>query len=201
MLKKVAKITSIIFHPVLIPTLGFLLLLNSGFYYSMLTWEAKRYILLVVFFTTAILPVLSIAILALNPNFNISMQKSKDRIIPLLTTAVYYYLGYMMLKKITVFPAFKLYFLASVLVIIVLMIISFKWKISMHMAAIGGLTATVFALSFRSGMNPLLAILSVVLISGIVATARLILNRHTLLQIAAGYGLGFSILYLVVYFI
>ena len=69
------------------------------------------------------------------------------------------------------------------------------------MAAIGGLTGTIFALSFRSGTNPLYTLLIVVLISGLVGTARLVLNKHNMAEIVAGYGLGFSILYLVIYFI
>jgi membrane-associated phospholipid phosphatase len=201
MATKIAKFISIIFHPVLIPTLGFLLLFNSGFYFSMLTWEAKRYVLLVVLFSTGILPMLSVAILALNPKFSISMENSKDRIIPLLSSSIFYYLGFMLLGQMKAFPVFKLFLTASILVIIVLLVISFKWKISNHMAAVGGMAGTLFALSFRSGVNPLYAILAVVLISGLVGSARLILNKHTLKQIIAGYALGFSVLYLTIYFV
>lgn len=201
MASKLAKIISVVFHPVLIPTLGFLLLFNSGFYFSMLTWEAKRYILLVVLFSTGILPILSVAILALNPKFSISMEHSQDRIIPLLSSSVFYYLGFILLGKMKAFPVLKLFLIASILVIVILLIISIKWKISNHMAAIGGMTGTLFALSFRSGVNPLYAILAVILISGLVGSARLILNKHTLKQIIAGYTLGFSVLYLIIYFI
>ncbi|MCY1722592.1 PAP2 family protein [Prolixibacteraceae bacterium Z1-6] len=200
MSEKIAKVISIVFHPVLVPSLGLLLLLNSGFYFSMLSWEAKRFVLLVVFFTTCILPMLSVAILALNPKFNILMPNSRDRVMPLLSSSVFYYLGFMLLSKAGAFPEFKLFLQASVLVIIVLLIISFKWKISNHMAAIGGLAGTLFALSFRSGVNPVYSLLIVVLVSGLVGTARLILEKHTLGQLIAGYGLGFSVLYVVIYF-
>lgn len=68
------------------------------------------------------------------------------------------------------------------------------------MAAIGGLSGTLFGLSFRSGVNPVYPIVIVVLISGLVGTARLILNKHSIWQLLAGYGLGFAVLYLVIYF-
>jgi len=196
---KIAKIISVIFHPVLIPTLGLFLLLNSGFYFSMLTWEAKRFVLLVVFFTTCILPMLSVAIMALNPKFDISMPESRDRILPLATSSIFYYLGFVLLSKVRAVPDFKIFMVATVLVIIALLIISFTWKISTHMAAIGGLTGTLFALSFRSGINPIYSILIVVLVSGLVGTARLILNKHNIWQLLAGYGLGFFVLYFVIY--
>lgn len=199
--ERTAKIISTIFHPFLVPTWGFLLLLYSGFHFSLLNWEAKRFLLLVVVFTTAVLPLLSVALLALNKNFDVSMQNRQDRIIPLLSSAFFYYLGFQLLSRVKVFPVFKLFFVASVLLTVLLLLITFKWKISLHAASIGALTATIFALSFRSGNNPMLAVLSVVLISGAVATSRLILKKHDLWQIVAGYGLGFSVLYSVVYFI
>jgi ABC-type uncharacterized transport system permease subunit len=67
------------------------------------------------------------------------------------------------------------------------------------MAALGGLTGTLFALSFKTGINPLLAVVLAIFISGLVGTARLLLNKHKLWQLIAGYFLGFLILYLVIY--
>ncbi len=177
------------------------LLLHSGFYFELLLWEAKRFILLVVFFTTCILPMLSVAVLSLNPNFNVSMPTSRDRLIPLLSASVFYYLGFILLKKVQAVPEFKLFMLASVLVIIALLVISLKWKISNHMAAIGSLSGALFALAFRNGVNPVYSILIVVLLAGLIGTARLILGKHNLLQLIAGYGLGFIVLYLVIYFV
>jgi membrane-associated phospholipid phosphatase len=199
--ERLARIISIVFHPVVIPTLGMLLLLNSGFYFSMLSWEAKRFILLVVFFTTSILPMLTVSILALNQRFDINMNKSTDRIIPALSASVFYYIGFVLLGRVSIFPVLKLFMLASVLVIIVILIVSFKWKISVHMAAMGSLAGTFFALSFRKGINPMYALLIIILVSGLVGTARLALKKHDIWQIVAGFGLGFLILYGVVYFL
>jgi len=198
---KLAKFVSTVFHPVLLPTLGFLLLFTSGFYDSLLTTDAKRFILLVIFFSTATLPLLAVAILAINSKFDMLMPNSRDRIIPLLFASVFYYIGFILLGKIHFIPMFKLYMIASVLLIIALLLISFKWNISIHMAATGALTATFFALSFRAGVNPMNAIIIVVIVSGLVGTARLVLNKNNLLQVAAGYILGFIILYPVIYFL
>jgi membrane-associated phospholipid phosphatase len=130
-----------------------------------------------------------------------SMPNSRDRIIPLLFASVFYYIGFILLGKIHFIPMFKLYMIASVLLIIALLLISFKWNISIHMAATGALTATFFALSFRAGVNPMNIIIIVVIVSGLVGTARLVLNKNNLLQVAAGYILGFIILYPVIYFL
>lgn len=174
---------------------------HSGFYFDLLLWEVKRFILLVVFLTTCILPLLSVAVLSLNPRFNLAMPNSRDRLVPLLSASVFYYLGFVLLRKVQAVPEFKLFMLASVLVIVVLLVVSLKWKISNHMAAVGGLTGTLFALAFRNGVNPVYSVLIVVLLSGLIGTARLILGKHNLQQIIAGYGLGFFVLYLVFYFV
>jgi hypothetical protein len=201
MQRNIAKIVSAIFHPFFVPTIGYLVLLNSGLYLSMISWEAKRFILLVVFFSTAILPLLSVAIMALSPKFDLKMQNTRDRIVPLLSTAIFYYIGYMLLNKVRIFSAFKLFLIASVIVLIILLLITFKWKISTHMSAIGGMTATLFALSFRSGTNPIPIIVISVILSGLVATSRLILQKHDITQLAAGYFVGFTVLYSAIYFI
>lgn len=199
--EKIAKIISVIFHPVLIPSLGFLLLFGTGFYGSMLTSDARNYILLVIFFSTATLPMLSVAMLALNPKFDVLMPNSRDRIIPLLFASGFYYIGFILLSRIHFMPVFKLFMIASVLVIVLLLLISFKWNISIHMAAIGSMSATFFALSFRAGANPIVSILIVVILSGLIGTARMVLNKNSLPQVAAGYILGFIILYPVIYFL
>ena len=201
MLKKTAQIISVLFHPVLTPTLGFLLMFNSGFYFSFLSWEAKRYVLMVVLFSTGVLPLLSVALLALKPKFDLSMNKVSDRLMVLLFTAAFYYLGFVLLERIKAYPVFKLVMIASALVVIALLLISFKWKISSHMAAIGGITGAVLALAFRTGVNPVVSVLTLVLVAGLTGSSRLIVQKNSLPQVVAGYFLGFTIVYLIIYFV
>jgi hypothetical protein len=201
MTKKFAQIISLIFHPVFIPTLGFLLFFNSDFYFSFITWEAKRFVLMVVLFSTGILPLLAMALLAIKPKFEFSFETGSQRALPLLLSSVSYYLGYFLLNRINAYPVFKIFIIASVLVIVVLLVLSLKWKISSHMAAMGGLTGALLALSFRTGTNPVWAIVMVIVVSGLVATARLRLEKNKLWHLEAGYALGFVTLYLIIYFV
>lgn len=201
MTQKTAKIISFLFHPVILPALGFLLLLNTGMYDFLLSDQAKRYLLLVIFFTTTTLPMLSIAMLALNPKFDFLMRESRDRILPLLLTSFFYYIGFVLLSRIHFLPVFKLFMIASVILIIALLLISVKWNISIHMAAAGAVTATFFAISFRGGVNPLGALVIMVLVSGLIGTSRILLEKNNLPQLMVGYLLGFIILYPVIYFV
>lgn len=164
----------------------------------MLNWEIKKFVLIALFFSTCILPVLTISVMALNPRFNYRMDNHADRVLPLLFAAIYYYIGYFLLKSLHIFPVIKIFLVASVILIVVLLVISIKWKISNHLAAIGAYTGTILAVSFRSGTNPVLLIIATVLVAGLVGTARIYLGKHTLLQVLAGYTLGLVVLYLAV---
>lgn len=189
-----ARITSWVFHPLLIPTLGFLLLFNSGFYFAMIPWKIEKYVLLIVFLSTCVLPALSISLLALNPKFDIKLDKNTDRALPLILSSVFYYMGYLLLKNLPIFPVYQFFLIASIFVQICLLFINVIWKISAHSAAIGGLLGGFLALSFRLQENPMLILISLVIIAGLVGTARLILEKHTNSQVYAGFSLGFLIM-------
>ncbi len=113
-MNKTARAIAYLFHPTIIPTLGFLLLFHSDFYFSMLGWQAKRLVLLIIFFTTCILPLLSIALLSINPKFKLSPDSENFRALSLIFTAFSYYLGYLLLLRIEALPVFKLLQLASI---------------------------------------------------------------------------------------
>ena len=52
--QRIAQLLSLLFHPLLIPTYGFLLLMNSDFYFAMLSFEAKKLLLLIIFTQTTV---------------------------------------------------------------------------------------------------------------------------------------------------
>lgn len=156
---------------------------------------------MVVLFTTGIMPLLSVALLALKPKFDLSLNKINDRMLVLLFTSGFYYLGFVLLNKIKAYPIFKLILIASALIVIALLIVSLRWKISSHMAALGGITGAVLALAFRTGINPLYSVLALILVAGLTGSSRLILQKNSLAQIFAGYFLGIIIMYLVIYFV
>jgi hypothetical protein len=195
-----ARIISILFHPLLIPTIGFLLLFSSGFYFAVIPWSLKRFILLVVFTSTCLIPLLSIGLLSVSSKFDIKMEKGTDRVLPLIFSSISFYMGYLILGRIQSFPVFQIFLIASILVQIALVIISLQWKISAHAAAIGGLVGGFFALSVRMQENPLFILIFLILISGMVCTSRLILQKHTNAQVYFGFLLGLLIMGLAILF-
>ncbi len=192
---KIARIASYLFHPLLMPTYGFLLLVNSGYYFSLMTFEAKRFIVLIVFLSTFAMPLLSIGLMMLGSKFKLNLDKGSDRIFPLLSTAAFYYMGYYFLGKIPIYPIYRIVLIASILTIALLLLISTKWKISAHMAGLGGLIGAFIALSVQMHLNASVILIGLILAAGITATSRMILHKHTPSQIYAGFMLGFVVNY------
>ena len=197
----IARITSIVFHPLLIPTLGFWLLFNSGLYFTLISLAMKKMVLLVVLLSTSIFPALCIGFLGLSSKFDLSMNKNSDRVIPLILSSIFYYCGYLVLRRLPIFPIHGFLLVASILVQIALLLISLKWKISTHSAAVGGLLGGFLALSFLFQENPLLILIALVLVSGMVGTSRLVLEKHTNVQVYSGFLIGFGIMNLIFFFV
>ena len=66
----------------------------------------------------------------------------------------------------------------------------FKFKASLHMAAIGGLTIFVFMLSSLYQINLNLSLGVLIIFIGLVGTSRLYLKAHTLKELAVGLCFG-----------
>ena len=64
-------------------------------------------------------------------------------------------------------------------------------KVSTHSAAIGGVAGALIAFSFKFAFNPVWWLCLVLILGGMVGTARIILRQHTLSQVVTGYLIGF----------
>lgn len=82
--------------------------------------------------------------------------------------------------------------------IVIAWILSFQWKVSIHMIGIGGLTGMLLGLSqvLNAGLTEV--ILASILISGFLGSARLILKAHNPNQVYVGFLIGFVTEWLVI---
>ncbi len=81
-------------------------------------------------------------------------------------------------------------FTGLIIVLVALAVISLRFKISAHMASIGGAMGAVFWLGFHFGVWYPAVLISMLLIAGLLATARLYLQAHTESEVATGFLLG-----------
>jgi membrane-associated phospholipid phosphatase len=189
--KKFATLVSYLAHPLLIPMLGVLLISKSGTYASEIDQNLIHFIYLSVFILTFVLP------LGLIPLFfysglvrNIQFTERRERIVPLYITLVLYLSAYYVMRKIPMSQIYQRFLFAASLAILLLLIISYFWKISTHMAGWGGLTALILSLSFKYNMDLLMLLITGILCSGCIGYARLRLDAHSPSQIYCGFLLG-----------
>lgn len=193
---RIAKIISILFHPLLMPTYGFLILFYSKNYIStFIPADVKLIILSGTFVFTFLFPAINaLILLRLGRIQSLEMETPKERIIPYASTAAYYFALFYLFINIEYFPAiFKVVILGAGISILLTLIITFRWKISAHGVGIGGILGALLGTIYRTQMNLFLIFLVVIFCTGIVSYARLKLNAHSPAQVYAGVAMGFFV--------
>lgn len=193
--KTTANIFSWIFHPLLMPTFGILILLFSESYISFMPGDVKKAILLLVVFGTFILPALLIPVFLLRGVIHqIQMDDRRERLFPMAITTVFYILTLVLFIRIPVFQLLHSFILGCLVSVIIGFIISIRWKISTHMIGIGGLIAMIISFTIKMNVNLLGLLLLSLLIAGIAGSARLYLKAHDQSQVYAGFLTGFAVM-------
>lgn len=190
--KRIAQIISVLFHPVFLTFYGLILLFHSGLYISLLSPALKKWIYLVVGINTAIVP-LSLTPLYLNKKIirSIKMDSIQERVIPLVVSTFLFYLTYFILSRFKAPDIIRIYILTGAIALFGAVIISWKWKISLHMLGLGALTGVILALALRFGLNLNFYLIIIILVAGATGFARLKLEAHSPHQIYTGYLFGF----------
>lgn len=190
--KKIAKIVSIIFHPLLIPTYAMLILINTKNHYTLMLPIESRYIALaIVFLSSFVLPsVFVLILLKMGVVKSLQMESKQERVAPLFMTAIFFYGTYYLLKQGPQFALFNIFMLGATLLVVVSLLVNYLSKISIHMVALGGLLGafTGFAITFNQ--SHILLICIIALIAGLTGFARLKLKAHSEAQLYSGFGLG-----------
>lgn len=190
--EKFAKVVSVIFHPLLIPTYALLLLININTHFTLVLPEKYRYLtVLFVFLSSFVLPSLVMLImLKLGAIKSLHMESRQERVIPLFIVALFFYGTYFLLKQGSHYAIFNIFMLGATLLVISSMLINYITKISIHMVALGGMFGTFigFALTFNQDLYYLLSL--IILVAGLTGFARLKLKAHSPSQVYFGFGLG-----------
>jgi membrane-associated phospholipid phosphatase len=196
LLKNLAQIVSYIFHPLLMTSFACLIVFNSGHYLSVVNADIRNSIYSIFFILTFLLPALFIPILYYFQLISkLEIDERKERLLPLFTISIMYALAFYFMKRISMPPILINIILASIVSLVCCFIITIFWKISLHTCGLGGLFGLLLYLANNLHLSVLLIGLILILISGLVAAARLYLRRHSPAQVYAGYILGFTIIY------
>lgn len=189
----VASALSIIFSPLLMATYGVALAMVLSFLCFIPT-ATKLTVILETFLATTAIPVIGIFILSrLKVISDPKLNERRDRTFPyLIETACFIGLA-VYLNHINAPAWLSLFLIGGAMALVVLTVVNRWWKISGHATGMGGLCALVFylMLSGNSIYDLQWEFLVAVLLAGLVCSSRVILGRHTLGQVTAGFFNGF----------
>ena len=169
---KLSKVISFFFHPIFMPTYAIFLLFSfSPLFSDFMSMSQKTQIVQLVIIFTLLLPIFSVLILKkFNVVTSIYMENREERRWPLLFTIIWYYLLFRLLDSIHIqYIVIQLLF-GAMLILLLAIIVSNFWKISLHMLGIGGVLGAFFAIQTLFGGNIFL-IITLLFCAGLVGFA------------------------------
>ncbi len=208
MKEQIAKIFSYIFHPLFLPVYAVIILFYLPSYLSHYQFVYKKGIVLVVFMSTFVSPLLVMLILLnLRVISDLQLSKREERFLPLAIIGAIYIASYFIMLRLPVGVPSDIsnFLLVSSIVIFIVLLFNFRTKISIHSAGTGGFISYFLIFFNKENMSETLFSVIIfnftaihfftllILIIGIIMTSRLILKSHNLKQIAIGFLVGFFV--------
>lgn len=190
-----ALFLSVVFHPSFLPLYGLLLMFNVPDLLVFLPSAVKRVLFSMLLVNTVILPFAILPLLRVrNIIGSYSLRERKDRVVPMLITTIMYFLTAVLVFRLRFPGMIKAFVFASACVVFAVSVLSLRWKISIHSAGAGAMTATVFMLILKAYTGLIWIAVAAILVSGAVMTARLYLSAHNPGQVYGGYITGVTVM-------
>ncbi|WP_373941448.1 hypothetical protein OEG92_17610 [Polaribacter sejongensis] len=198
---KFYKFISVMLHPIVIPTIGitlyFILIQNS------FSKNQKFAVLGLIFVTTYLVPLL---ILILFRRFKLiesfKAESIKERkVLVAMMIVLFYLLGNTLYGIANLRDLGMLFYATSLGLVFIYILFAFKIKTSIHLISIGITIGFFYVLSFMYQQNLTAVLICGLLLSGILASARLHLKAHTHKEVYLGFILGFLSPSIVFYFL
>ena len=191
-LNKTAKVISLIFHPLIMPLYGLIIIFYTPTLFGYLPFSVKRILFLVVLINNILLPSSLIPYLMYrNQISSWAMENRRERVLPLfIATILFAATSYIVIRYPV--PVFiKSYILGIFIISLLITVITLWWKISIHATAVGSISALVMVLSVKMNSPLLLLLLFVIFVSGLTLSARLKLNAHNPPEVWVGFFFGY----------
>ncbi len=198
MLNKLALTLSIIFHPLLATTYVFLIIFTSDSFVAFLPQQYKVMLSLIVAINTILLPLLMLLIfkrIGLMKDFHLT--NNRERVFPLAISILPYFFNIFLFTRLQTPLVLIKILQAGIYILLISALISYFWKISLHTTGMGGICGFLLSSAFQENQSALILLLICFIISGFLASARLLKGDHSPGQVYAGFLSGFAITFLV----
>jgi len=195
--KNLAKFISVIFHPLLFPTYYLLIILNLDFTFSLFIPEKGKWLVAgLVFIATFLLPVLVTEILGWKFKRFFGINGGDERSLNLATAIFFYITTYYFLTGIQLTPMFTIFILGATTLLVLTVIISSVWRISVYMISTGALFGAFLCIAIVLKTDLLLLLITLIFLAGFIGYSRLKTTGHTPMQVYSGFLLGTITMYL-----
>jgi hypothetical protein len=193
-----SKAISYILHPFLVPLYVMLALFSTGMVPIYVFADVRRWMFFMVAVNAVMVPAAAIIMMRLLGIIkDYSLSTRRDRILPLFVVALCYGLCGWVLGNVPMLFIMQRCMFAAMGCTLFALTVTFFWQISLHMTAVGGAVG-IISLLLYAGFAPLVwPLCAAVVLSGLLGSARLYLDKHSPGQVAAGFFGGFSVAVLV----
>ena len=189
----VANFLTTVLSPLLMPTYGVFLALWISVL-CLLPYGTRVSVLLMCMGITCIFPLIFLSVLR---HFklvkSLHVEVREQRLIPYLFAVLCYLVAAYYLYYCHSPQWFIMFMVGSAITVLVMALINLKWKISAHMAGIGGVIALVYQIHVLglSAFDLFWLLCICIIVGGLLGSARLALKRHDIWQVLAGVIVGF----------
>ena len=196
-----SRILSWVLHPLVLP-LYLLLFLFSQTAFALFAPATKWYLCGAVVLYGTLLPALSVGLLRLRGWIpDLRLEHRRERILPLIIGATCYLLAASTIGRIDSALFLRKFMLAAACCELFCAAVSTRWQISLHLTALGAAVALFVVMNILGIPRMLLPLLWTIVAAGALGSARLMLGRHTPLELGAGFSGGFLLTLLAMFFL
>ena len=189
---RLAKIITVIFHPLFMPLYGMVIIFAAPTLFGYLPFNIMKLIFLIILVNNVLLPI------SLLPFFvhrgiisSYTINERKERNVPLIISTVLYGTTSYIIFRFPIPVFLKSFIFSTAFLSLIVTLINFKWKISLHSVGSGALIALVLILSVKM-LTPLQwYLIATFIAAGLTLSSRLKLNMHNPQQVWVGLLTGF----------
>lgn len=194
LINKISVFFSVTFQPLFMPFVAvIMMLLLNDTVNNEVPVETRKYVVWLSLLFTIILPAIMFLIFyKIGWVSDLNLTVRKERVLPtFLALLLYFMLYYLVRNAEGIIPEFVHVVLGCVVGILIANIITAFWKISIHSLGVFSVVASLVAISIATHQEIPIFTYGFLLVAILVGVSRIILKRHTPMQVVMGSLLGF----------
>lgn len=192
-----SKIVSGIMNPFIMPFIGFIVLFLFT-HLQMMPPAYKLIVLGIVFCFTIMMPVVTIFLFQrINSLTSEQLGQRKQRFFTYILTIISYVFCLFMMHRLSI-PWYMVgIIVTAILILSIFLIANLKWRLSEHMGAMGAIIGGLISFSVLFGYNPVWWLCVLIILAGVLGSARIISGKHTFGEVTFGFCIGLGCAFLV----